>query len=351
MALDNVQIVCKLLKDEWSALKNVIEAEAKILRALYNRIVAITSRLKNIVIRRVVGLIYEILKVLRAMLGLDVVSNNLARNKWCNVMAQCQPMIVKLSKLIGKDFFTWLYGPDDITTLDLSKYGIPKQHFTSKYEAYEFVACRLSLRGLLDGIAKDTASWLTSYLENVLQYMDIKYWLERTTYGRKINNLIRMYERLFERIQPFLAEMDKFMTCTFALCDFGASSKNFADDFCSRYSIGREKDSFGKVKWFVLKDDLTKDLNSHMVGIKSELEAFKKKGVILGNNTKEILGNKSEIEEVEETNAETKEDVEAKAYQRNQRTNISTPTLANGFNTIKKRQTITLTSPSSEEIV
>jgi len=350
MALNNDQIICKLLKDEWSALKNMIEAEAKILRAIYDRIKAITSRLKNIIIRRVVGLIYEIFKVIRGMLGLDTITNNLARDKWCQVMYQCQPMIVKLSKLIGQDFFTWLYGPDDITTLDLSKYGIPKQHFTSKYEAYEFVACRLSLRGLLDGVAKDTAEWVTSYLERLLEYLDLEYWLKRTTYGRKINNLIRYYERLFEFIKPYLEELEKYMNCTFALCDFGASSNNFADDFCQRYSIGREKNSAGKIKWTVLKDDITKDLSNHMKGVKKEIEDFQKKGTTVAEKTNALFGKKEEDIEVEETNPETKEEVEAKLYQRNERTNISTPTLATGLNTTKSRKTITITSPSSGDV-
>lgn len=349
MALDNDQIVCKLLKDEWAAIKNLINSLQHLLSAAYNQIKNFLHKLKNTILNRIVQTISEMIKALIGAMALNTISNNLARDKWCQVMYKCKPMIMKLQKLLGADIFNWIYGPDKIETFDFSEYGLPKQTFTSKYEVFEYVACRLSLRGLLDKAANVALEGIKEWLENAFQYIDINYWLERTGVGAMINRKIKDYEGWFDNyIKPHIMEMDKYIDCAFALCDFKASSKNFLDDFCNRYAIEQSQESVGGVikrNYKVLRSELLKDTESYFAGAKQDLMKVGNASGKTAETTRELLYN---IFPVEETNAETEKERDEREYDSTQRDNASTPSLATGFNSKTRRVTRELLSPNSD---
>lgn len=349
MALDNDQIICKLMKDEWAAIKNMINALQHVLSALYNQIKNFLLKLKNNILKRIVQTISEMMKVLIGSMGLNTVSNNLAREKWCQIMYKCKPMIKKLYGLVGEDIFNWIYGPDKIETFDFSEYGIPKQTFTSKYEVYEYVACRLSLRGLLDKASKLMLEGIKEWLENAFQYIDINYWLDRTGVGAMIKRKIKDYEDVFDDyIKPHLMEMDKYIDCAFALCDFKASSKNFLDDFCNRYSIEQTEETIGGVlkrNYKVLRSDMLKSTEEYFAATKQDLAKVGNSASNVSQTNAELL---YRIFPEEETNAETSTERDEREYDNTQRDNANTPSLATGFNSKTRRITRELISPNSD---
>lgn len=345
MALNNDQIICKLLKDEWTAIRNMIDYMSTYLRRVYNKILTITQRLKNTIIRRIVATIYELFGVIESYLGTEAFTNNMFRNKWCEVMYRCAPMIRKLSRWIGADFFNFIYGPDDVSTFDLEYFGLPKMHFTSKYEMYEYIACRLSLRGLLSQLAKDTVEAVQKFLDEYLQYIDLEYWLNRTGLGAKIKWLIKKYEEGFAFLKPYLDEMGRYIDCGFALCDFAASSVNYLDDFCSRYKITYDKTVTGTLdrNFKVFRKDLTIEIEDYMDSVRSEIMSVK-------TQSKQSIKPIEQIYDIKKKQnvGVTRKEKDEKAYVREEKTDPLTPVLALGFNTNNTRKTITITSPNSQ---
>jgi hypothetical protein len=122
MAQDNAIVVCKLIQDEWSALTRLMESAAGYFRRIYDRIKSMFTRLRNTVLRVIKSTLYELYKVLEQYLGFNAISNNLARNKFCQVLYKCKPLIKKLSHLLSEDFFTWAYSPDPWT------WGVDLEH-------------------------------------------------------------------------------------------------------------------------------------------------------------------------------------------------------------------------------
>ena len=363
MAQDNAIVVCKLIQDEWSALTRLMESAAGYFRRIYDRIKSMFTRLRNTVLRVIKSTLYELYKVLEQYLGFNAISNNLARNKFCQVLYKCKPLIKKLSHLLSEDFFTWAYSPDPWTWgVDLehqpgfpkwfsAKVKIPNVTFTNKYEAFEYFACRLSLRGLLDTAANDLINTIVNWINTqVLVYLDLNTLLRRTRLGRMINALLRQYENVFKNhILPNMNQIAEYLDCGFALCDFGASSQNFLDDFCNRYKIKQENTPTEALKrrFTINYNELTKEMKSEMEATKREfdsLNAPSNKAIV---KPAEALIKTSQ-ESSNESLGETSEMRDNKIYDRDMRNNMFTPQLDIAFNTSNIRRTITISSPMSD---
>ena len=82
---------------------------------------------------------------------------------------------------------------------------------------------------------------LFDYLSQFEKFFDLDYWLQNTFIGRQIQTLVALYEAAFDTILRIInEELDPFLDCAFAMCDFGVSTKNFLDDFSTRYKLERE---------------------------------------------------------------------------------------------------------------
>lgn len=365
MALDNDQIICKLMRDEWSAIKNAIEAAAAILRKIYDRIMSITQRLKQSIVNGLASIVKELYTTLRSHLGLDTLSNNLFRTRFCEVMYKCKPMIRKLASFLGEDFYTWLYGPDPIKFGDLSKYGLPKDmNFTSKYEAFEYFSCRLSLRGLLANAADGYIDSMKAFLTRLLNYCDPTWWLKNSYLGRFLERLIRRYENIFkDYINPLLEQIGEYIDCPFALCDFGASTKNFLADFGHRYKIECKDPGVGVTKKFnIMHSELTSGINSSLDGLKTDLVGFQKQFAKIkevkanadkatSENNRKYYENYIKGSELEQsTTPENSEVAKKKEENRTSPTSVQSPMLANAFNSNTKRTVTTIYTPTSEKV-
>ena len=360
MAQDNAIVVCKLIQDEWSALTKLLELEAGYFRRIYDRIKAMATRLRNTVLRVIKSTIYELYKVLEQYLGFNAISNNLARNKFCQILYKCKPLIKKLAHLLSEDFFTWVYNPDPwVWGVDLEhqphfpewfslKVKIPNVTFSNKYEAFEYFACRLSLRGLLDTAANDLIQKLMDWLDReIMPYLDLNTLLRRTRLGRMINNLLKQYENFFKNhVFDNMNQIAEYIECGFALCDFGASSQNFLDDFCKRYKIKQERTPLEamKRKFSIDYDELTKDMRSEMEGVKSEVNSLNAQAKIVSKP----LENLPKESENNETLGIDSDKEDKTTYNREKRTNMLTPQLATSFNTNNMRKIITISSPMSD---
>jgi hypothetical protein len=365
MALDNDQIICKLLRDEWSALKNAIEAASTILRKIYDRIMAITQRLKNAIVKGLASIVKELYSTLRSHLGLDTLSNNLFRTRFCEVMYKCRPMIRKLASYLGEDFYSWLYGPDPIKFGDLSKYGLPADmKFTSKYEAFEYFSCRLSLRGLLQNTANGYIDAMSAFIGRLLNYCDPTWWLKNSYLGRLLERMIRRYENIFkEYVLPYMERLGDFMDCPFALCDFKASTKNFMDDFRNRYKVECKDPGVGVTKQFnVMHNELSSGINDSLEGLSNDLTGFQKQFTKMkevqdeaekqtSENHRKYYENYIKGSELEQsTTPENSEVAKKKEENRTSPTSVQSPMLADSFNTNTKRTTIVYYTPTSERV-
>jgi hypothetical protein len=182
----------------------------------------------------------------------------------------------QLSKFVSPELFDKIFGPDSIKTIDLTKYGIPPIQFNSKFELFEYVACRLSLRGLLDDVVNSLVSQMMEFIDKFEKYLDITWWLNNTVWGRVLNTYINEYEAFFNnRIKPFLDKLVPYLDCTFALCDFKVSTTNYFDDFSAKFKTERKQTSDVSFEWVISKEELYSDLTTSLDDAKNEVSVFK----------------------------------------------------------------------------
>lgn len=272
----NEKNVCNVLRDAWRALIELVNFNSSFLRKILNEIQSLINRLKNTIIKRILSVIRDIKEIVSNFLGLQTIDNNLARNEFCKVLYACKPALEKIAPLISQELYDKIFGPDSIKTIDLSAYGIPSMHFASKFELFEYVACRLSLRGLLDSAVNTLTNTLLDFISQFDKYLDINWWLNNTVWGRVLRRLIKAYEDMFNNnLKPFLDELEKYMNCAFAICDFSKSTDNFLIDFSKKYKAERSQTTQLTSEWKIAKEELYGDLAVAMTNAKAEITQYK----------------------------------------------------------------------------
>lgn len=271
----NEKNICNVLRETWRATINLVDYLSTLLRKIKDKIQALINRLKNTIIRRLLSTIADVRNVISNFLGLQTLDINSVRNTFCETLWKCAPAIEQISKFVSPELFSKIFGPDSIKTIDLSKYGIPAIQFNSKFELFEYVACRLSLRGLLDDVVNSLTNQMLEFIGKFEKYLDINWWLSNTVWGRVLNTYLNEYEAFFNnRIKPFLDKLVPYLDCTFALCDFKVSTTNYFDDFSAKFKTERIQTADLSFEWNIARKELYSDLTSSLNDAKRELDTF-----------------------------------------------------------------------------
>ena len=210
--------ICNTLRLSWRSLITLIDYLEGFLRKILSQIQALINRIKNTILRRILSTIRSLQEIVSNFLRLQAIDNASIRTSLCSILYKCKPILEVLSNLVSKELFNKIFGPDSIKTIDLSEYGIAQLTFNRKFELFEYVACRLSLSGLLNSIVDNLIQNLLDFLGQFDKYLDINWWLQNTVWGRALARLIKEYEDFFnDRIKPFLDKLIPYLDCTFAL--------------------------------------------------------------------------------------------------------------------------------------
>lgn len=352
--------ICNVLREAWRSIITLVDYLKSFLRKILSQIQALINRIKNTIIRRLLSTIRSLQEIVQNFLGLQAIDSLKSQN-FCNVMFQCKPILEQLSQFVSPELFDKIFGKESIKTIDLSKYGIAPLEFNSKFELFEYVACRLSLTGLLDNVVSNFINQLMSFLGQFDKYFDINWWLQNTVWGKLLNRLINEYESIFnDRIKPFLDKLIPYLNCTFALCDFSVSTTNYLDDFQSKFKAERSQTAPNVFEFNIVKEELYSDLTDSMKGAQTEMETFKE--VLAGPvvATKPLFHSTAKGESVkgESISEKTVDDNQKLPYNstdssivRNNvmnRTSSLTPGIRDG-SPVPLRRTIVVYSPNSKE--
>ena len=355
----NEKNICNLLREKWRSLIVLIDYLSTLLRKILSKIQALINRIKNTILRRLLSTIRDIRDVISNFLGLQSIDNNQFRSDVCSIMYKCSPLVEELAKFISPELFNEIFGPDSIKTIDLSKYGIASITFNSKFELFEYVACRLSLRGLLDSVVSSFTNQLLEFVSKFEKYLDINWWLDNTVWGRELKLLINEYEAIFSQIKKYLSKLDPYLNCTFALCDFSVSTKNYFEDFSTKFKAERQQQVDLFYNWVVLKEDLYSDLTYSLNDAKSELQTFKTtlSDPVVNNNPNFHYKTTNESKESTELKDSTNSDSQRLPYNSDEMSKIKNnlynrksslvPGVTEG-NIVNLRPIIRLSSPNSE---
>ena len=357
---DNEKNICNTLRLSWRSLITLIDYLEGFLRKILSQIQALINRIKNTVLRRILSTIRSLQEIISNFLGLQAIDSAKVRQDFCRILYDCRPMIEVLSQLVSKDLFNKIFGPDSIKTIDLSKYGIAQLNFNSKFELFEYVACRLSLSGLLNSIVDNLISNLLEFLGQFDKYLDINWWLQNTVWGRALARLIKEYEDFFnDRIKPFLDKLIPYLNCTFTLCDFSISTNNYFDDFQQKFKAERQQKVDLSYEFVILKSDLYSDLTESFDSAKTELDTFKSTLVAPIEASKPLFHSRNTGEDIgsDKTSEKTQYDSQTLPYNTNEKDKIKNdmmnrkssliPSTRNEF--VSLRRTIVEYSPNSKE--
>lgn len=352
--------ICNTLRLSWRSLITLIDYLEGFLRKILSQIQALINRIKNTILRRILSTIRSLQEIVSNFLGLQAIDNASIRTSLCSILYKCKPILEVLSNLVSKELFNKIFGPDSIKTIDLSKYGIAQLTFNSKFELFEYVACRLSLSGLLNSIVDNLIQNLLDFLGQFDKYLDINWWLQNTVWGRALARLIKEYEDFFnDRIKPFLDKLIPYLDCTFALCDFSISTNNYFDDFKQKFKAERQQKVDLTQEFVILKEDLYSDLTDSFAGAKSELEVFKSTLVAPIEATKPLFHSRTTGEDIgsEKTKEKTQNDSQTLPYNTTEKDKIKNdmmnrkssliPSTRNEFATL--RRTIVESSPNTKD--
>lgn len=309
--------ICNILRESWRSLIVLIDYLESFLRKILDQIKSLIARIKNSILRRILSIIRSLEEYISQMLGLQVIDNNLARQTFCSVLYACEPAIKEIANFVSPELFNKIFGPDSIKTIDLAQYGIASLTFNSKFELFEYVACRLSLRGLLDSITNNIISQLMAFLDKFLKYLDVDWWLQNTVWGRALNRLLNEYENVFnDRIKPFLNRLIPYLNCSFALCDFTVSTNNYFDDFEARFKARKVQKPDLSYEFEILKSDLYSDLTDSLNSTKAEVEVFKSTLVAPIESAKPLFHTRKTGEDIgnESTQNKTTDDAQTLPY-------------------------------------
>lgn len=237
------QNVCNLLRQTWLSIITLLENLQDVPKQLLDRIKNLMNKLKNLILDTIREHLQMIIEFIERFLALKTVDQNKARQSFCSTLYACLPAVKKLNEygILSDDVYNKLFGPTLITVDDLQPLGIQTLTFHSNFEAFEYIACRLSLTSLLNSFMDDMINKLFDYLSQFEKFFDLDYWLQNTFIGRQILTVVALYETAFETILKILnEELDPFLDCAFAMCDFAISSQNFLDDFSTKFKLERE---------------------------------------------------------------------------------------------------------------
>lgn len=269
------QNVCNLLRDTWMSLITLIQNLADVPRRVLDQIRSLLQKLKNIVLDALVQHAKDVLDLVKSYLDLRKIDGSKARKSFCALLYACKPAINKLVEynIIPKALSDSIFGSTLVDQETLQKYGFADATFNSNFELFEYLACRLSMTTLLNSFIDSLMNSLIEYLSQFEKYFDLDFWLNNHYLGRLIKRKIAEYEALMASILKIINDdIEPFMDCAFAACDFAISTKNFMDDFSTKQPIeSSHKVGTNARSWKVSRDKIFAEFNN---SLKSTKEIF-----------------------------------------------------------------------------
>jgi len=271
----NEKNLCSALREEWRLLTLIVRNLQQLLNKLLSRIKAMVNRIINSYLALLAGILRDIKDLIGNILGLSAIDKNTARAMFCRLLYKCKPAMDLVMKKFDKSLYNWIYSTEPYKTPDLSKWGIPSITFNSRYEVFEYVACRLSLNSLYNSFVDTLINQVMTFVSSYKQYLTVEYWLKHTAAGRVLTRFMKDYEDFFnEYVLKYMNMLKPYLDCGFALCDFKSSTSNFFDDFKEKYFIGIDRSKNPLGEFVVFKKDLISNLTSTMNGMRSDLQSL-----------------------------------------------------------------------------
>lgn len=267
------QNVCNLLRDTWMSLVTLIENLADIPKRVLDQIRQLLQKLKNIILNSLVDHAKEIMDMIKSYLKLRNIDGTKARQSFCSLLYACTPAINKLVEynILPKSLSDAIFGSSLVSEDTLKTFGFQNVQFNSNFELFEYLACRLSMTSLLNSFIDRLINSLIEYLSQFEKYFDLDFWLNNHYIGRLIKRKIAEYEALMSEILRIINEdLQPFMDCAFATCDFAVSTKNFMEAFGLKHPI-ESIPVAGNTKaesWKVSKDKIFSEFNSSLENTK-----------------------------------------------------------------------------------
>lgn len=347
--MSNQKNLCNVMREQWRSLIAMLDYAASLLKRVLNQIQALIDRLKNTVIKSIANAIRDLKDIISKYLGLQAIDTNSARKDFCTLLYGCKPALELIANYVDPDLFNWIFGKDEIKSFNLSAYGLPAQTFNSKFEVFDFVACRLSLSGMLNSAVENMISGLMELIGKFDKYLQIDWWLKNTVWGRVLKRLMDTYESIFnDYVKPYLNKLTPFLDCGFALCDFTHSTSNYLEDYKDKYRLDMRTLPDLKRDWRVVKEELYKDLKDYMSETSKIFTDFKYVYIAnmnKGSDTTYVKGGSV----ASQTLPYSSEEKEKTKYALTERKNMLTPALTSDAQTkIGLRAPLILQTPNSE---
>lgn len=236
--------VCNILRDTWYSLIALLDNLKDVPQKILSQIRQLLQKLKNIVNDALVKYAQELADLIKSYLNLRKIDNSKARKSFCSLLYACLPAINKLIEfgVIPKSVADEIFGPNPIKQETLESLGIYGVTINSNFDLFEYIACRLSTTTLLNNYIDGIINSLLAYLQQLEKFLDPDFWLNNHYIGRLIKRKIAEYEALMSSLLKIINDdLEPFMDCAFASCDFAVSTKNFLDDFSDKMDCEREQ--------------------------------------------------------------------------------------------------------------
>lgn len=266
--------VCDILRDTWFSLITLLNNLKDIPRKVLTQIKQLVQKLKNIVDDVLVKYAREIADLIKSYLDLRQIDGSKARKSFCSLLYSCKPAIYKLIEfgIIPKGLADEIFGPNPVKQETLESFGIYGVTINSNFELFEYIACRLSVTTLLNNYIDNMINSLLAYLQQFEKYLDLDFWLNNHYIGRLIKRKIAEYEALMAYILQIINDdVEPFMDCAFAACDFSVSTKNFLDDFGNKMDCERlppKSITSLSSTWKVSREKITKAFSDSLINTK-----------------------------------------------------------------------------------
>lgn len=302
--------VCDMLRDTWYSLITLLNNLKDVPRKILTQIKQLVQKLKNIVDNVLVTYAKEIADLIKSYLDLRNIDNSKARKSFCSLLYACKPAIDKLIEfgVIPKALVSAIFESGSIDQKTLESVGIYGVTINNNFELFEYIACRLSTTTLLNNYIDNMINALLAYLQQFEKYLDLDFWLDNHYIGRLIKRKIAEYEAFMAYILKIINEdVEPFIDCAFASCDFAVSTKNFMDDFGDKMDLERAPPkSLTSLSstWSVSKTKITQSFSDTLSETKSVFAQIKQDATNSKNNFDET---KAQIKKTNTNNQITNE--------------------------------------------
>jgi hypothetical protein len=284
--------ICTTLEMKWytliEQLKTFKEIPKKILAYLKKLYNGILKKISDTLMNKVLSVIDYVKKLLSYKNKRMSSSDNL-----CALLYQCDAAFKELGDVVASNFSD-TPGIDKVISGFRSsgfKDEITGITFATGYDAFEYYACKLSLKTLakkkVDDIANNilkgvetlldtimTALSLESIMDYLLTDPDFRWWILKT------KMLLKAYDESLTGVIGIMNDLNDFVNCGFAICDFASSSQNVQESVAKDFFLEKKDDGEWKLNKTKAQAFFTNSLTTDTDLLKAEV-----------NNAKALINN------------------------------------------------------------